>query len=50
MSVKDRFRSMWSTVSNDPAMVVATVQIVLALSDLIVRTIERKKREAQQQP
>jgi hypothetical protein len=39
MSVKNALSSAWRIVSKDPGVVIGTVQIIVALSDIIVRQL-----------
>jgi hypothetical protein len=50
MSAKDKFKNAWKSVSSDAAILIGTVQIVIAVSELVVRALNRRKRQSEAEP
>lgn len=43
MSVKSKLLSAWKILTSDPGVLVGTVQVIVSVSDLIVRQINRRR-------
>jgi hypothetical protein len=44
MTISDKAKRIWQTVSGDPAVVAATIQLLLVLADvMITRLLDRRR-------
>ena len=43
MSISDKAKRLWDVLSRDPAVLAGTIQLVLALSDIVTRFLKRRR-------